>query len=606
MQKDGETVLWSWLHLSDIHFLHGGAAYRADQEFVLSRLKRDLVTYAMPGSLTPQAIIVTGDIATTGALRDTAEYDAAATFLEEIRAAIGPSTEMLLVPGNHDVQRTTDLASEAGKLVTGLRSKRGFGRVDESALNTARGPLLADRFANYTAFAQRVHAVDSDPLFWHHVVTATPDQKVHVLGINSALLANDDKDLHKLGVLRSRMDNVLARIGEDELVLLLSHHPFSWMSPPDAKHLETRAGTDIDVHLHGHLHEASNFGVRYGTGLGWVTVAAGAVHGDEPRDGVQTAHRYSIAALVMKEDSSVGLRIHMRKWIGRWVRDTDNELREDFAYLPVRDAKAPIVPAKTQETQKSTKAARDPLDGAALLAPGSPEWRVPVNGTGGPALCPAADAASRHRELMSLEATLLAQQSGTTLLIASVDHLGTSTLPWPSSFELAPDDVVIGIAEAGAHDAVAVVSSQAGTRVVFLERDTGRVDTGRQLDARSATWAVIAEGRVLLATRDGAVATCPAFTGIVDVERLEAAARGGSMIVQASGTDRKGERVTSLVLSSSRWDDFALLRRRDGIGAIGVDLTAAEPVVVGEPAVRTWIRKKTDSRVARFDKWLTL
>mgnify|MGYP001157978278 FL=1 len=604
MIADGETLLWSWLHLSDIHFQHGDAAYRADQKLVLARLRRDLTREAIPASVAPQAILVTGDIAFSGGMRSATEYEQAAAYLDTIRTSIGESVELLTVPGNHDVQRTSEPASDVGKLIAELRGGKE-GTVDEAANDPAREVLLADRFAHYSGFARHAGAVDPDPICWHYVVNVDSGQRIHVLGVNSALLANDDKDVHKLRVVRARIDNALADVEDGEIVMMLSHHPFSWLAADDEKYLENRADNEVHIHLHGHVHQAANFGIRHGNGLGRITIVAGAVHGDRPNSPHETpvAHRYSIAALVEKPDTSVELRIHMRKWIGRWARDADNERPHTYGLLNVREAPQPAKPS-TPATS-ATKPSRESFAGVALRASSASGWLLPVRGPKGPELCPSVDAGSRDVALMSPAGTLLAQQIGTTLSVASTDHFGTSTMPWPSTFELGAGDTVIAIAEAGAHDAVGVVSSDSGTRLVSLDRDTGELGAERRVDDRPARCAVVDRGRVLLATWDGAVATCPAFSGIANVERIDAVSRGGSTLVRAAGRDRAGGTAVFLLLTSQRWNDASLLRKRNGtVSAIGVDLQVPEPVVVGEALARTWRRMQKDSRVLTYDKWV--
>lgn len=601
MIKDGETLLWSWLHLSDIHFEHGDDAYRADQELVLSRLRQDLSREAIPASLTPQAILVTGDIAFSGGVRSETEYVQAAAYLDAIRTSIGESVELLMVPGNHDVQRTSDAASDAGKLIAELR-KGKMGKVDSAAVDPVRRDLLISRFAHYSEFARQVRAVDAHPIFWRHVIDVASGQRIHVLGVNSALLANDDKDHHKLGVVHADIDKALARVEENEIVVLLSHHPFSWLTADDERFLEQRADNEVHIHLHGHVHQASNFGIRHGTGLGRVTIVAGAVHGDQPTRQHETpvAHRYSIAALIEKSDKSIELRVHMRKWIGRWTRDADNEQPHTFALLNVREAPSPpkIAPPVTKTTRRS-------FSGMALRASEASRWLLPLQGVRSPELCPSADSDFRNRALMSPTGTLLAQHIEQTLSIASIDHLGTSTTPWPCTFTLDVGDIVVAIAEAGAHDAVVVVSSDSGTRLLFLDRDNGEVGAERPVDDRPARCAVVDRGHVLLATLNGGVATCPAFTGIADVERIDAVSRGGSTLVQATGRDRAGEVAVFLLLISERWKEVSLLRKRgSGFSAIGVDLIATEPIVVGEALTSTWRRTLRDSPVMTYDKWV--
>lgn len=602
MIHDGETLLWSWLHLSDIHFEHGDVAYRADQKLVLSRLRQDL-PQAMDAAIRPQAVLVTGDIAFSGAVRSPSEYAEAAEYIARIREAIGHPVQVFTVPGNHDVQRTPDQASDVGALIAELR-KGNLGAVDAAAADPAQEALLAGRFAHYSEFARQVEAIDANPIFWRHIVETPSGQRIHVLGVNSALLSNDNRDLRKLGVNRARIDSALADIEKDEIVLMLSHHPFAWLTRSDEQHLEQRADNDVHVHLHGHVHQAANFGTRHGTGLGRVTIVAGAVHGDQTtrKNETPVAHRYSIASLVEKRDLSIELRIHMRKWIGHWTRDADNERPDTYALIAVREAQQPAKPRRPAK-----KPERAAFNGIGLRASEVSGWLLPLRGAQCPELCPSADAESRDRALMSPTGALLAQQRGTILVVASVDHLGTSTMPWPSTFEIPADLTVIAVAESSAHDAVAVASSDSETFLIPLDRDTGEVGARLRLDNRPARFAAVDRGRVLLATWDGAVATCPAFTGIADVERLDCAALGGSTLVQAVGRDRVGDAVAFLLLISEDWQDISRLRRRNGrVSGIGVDLQARRPVVVGEAPTRTWRSMQRDSQIVSYDKWMGL
>lgn len=65
-----EEVLLSWLHVSDIHFGHGDLGHGWDQKLVLDTLRRDveqlLAAERVPS---PEIVLVTGDIAFSGATR---------------------------------------------------------------------------------------------------------------------------------------------------------------------------------------------------------------------------------------------------------------------------------------------------------------------------------------------------------------------------------------------------------------------------------------------------------------------------------------------------------------------------------------------------------
>src|SRR5258708_34942229 len=88
------------LHLSDFHF----SRHRAwDQDPVLTALHRDVAGLVSRG-LRPDLVAITGDIADRGSAE---EYALAATWLRRhlLPAARVSARELLLVPGNHDVDR---------------------------------------------------------------------------------------------------------------------------------------------------------------------------------------------------------------------------------------------------------------------------------------------------------------------------------------------------------------------------------------------------------------------------------------------------------------------------------------------------------------------
>lgn len=599
MIDKGETLLWSWLHLSDIHFDHGNEAYGADQKLVLSRLIQDMTDKAIPASITPEAVLVTGDIAFSGGARSAAEYVQATRYLSEIQNSLGGVAALMMVPGNHDAQRVSGTSSRLGKLVARLR-KGDLYEVDEAAVKPKTKDQLVSRFANYVEFAGDVHALDASPIFWHQVLDTPAECRIHVLGINTALLANDDYDAGKLGVVRAGIDNALVGVKRGDVVVMMSHHPFTWLTDGDKAYLESRADNYAHIHLHGHIHMAENSLTRHANGLGRVSIIAGAVHGDQPQqaDDSPVPHRYSIAALVQKPDGSIELRIHLRKWIGRWTTDADNHLPgRNYGALRVVEAPQPETRVKKTSAQSFT--------GMALRANSSSAWLLPVHGPNGPELCPAPDAYARARALISPAGTLLAQQTGTRVSVAATSHLGTSTQQWPSTFELGAGDEAVALVEASEHDAALVVSSDSGTRLILLERDTGRLGAERWVDDRRARCAVVDRGHVLVATWEGSVATCPAFTGLADVERIDAASRGGSTLVLAVGHDHGGEGAAYLLLTSERWKGLSRLRkRRRTVGAIGVDLLASEPTIVGEATATTWRSMQRDSQIVTHDRWV--
>src|SRR6188768_2685834 len=97
----GERHLFSWLHLSDLHFGHGDRRYGWDQQKVLDNVRSDVEKALSWSELPrPQAIVVTGDIAFSGALVTADEYDRAESFLQGLLELLDiQRKDVYLVPG---------------------------------------------------------------------------------------------------------------------------------------------------------------------------------------------------------------------------------------------------------------------------------------------------------------------------------------------------------------------------------------------------------------------------------------------------------------------------------------------------------------------------
>jgi hypothetical protein len=75
--------LLSWVHLSDIQYGHGDKAGHA---LVMEQLRADIAGAEGRGCLRPDAILVTGDVAFSGAA---AEYTAAKEWLRTVGETAG-------------------------------------------------------------------------------------------------------------------------------------------------------------------------------------------------------------------------------------------------------------------------------------------------------------------------------------------------------------------------------------------------------------------------------------------------------------------------------------------------------------------------------------
>lgn len=148
-QRSGPLLI---LHFSDIHFRKSEISTAQDPNFHLrSELVRDVVRQSKLLG-TPDAIIISGDIAFAG---DQDEFEFATEWLRTLCDACGSSMQsVFVVPGNHDVVR--ELADqELVQLIHG-QIKRASDPTAEIAKylgNPAVSRLLYQSLDNFNQFA---------------------------------------------------------------------------------------------------------------------------------------------------------------------------------------------------------------------------------------------------------------------------------------------------------------------------------------------------------------------------------------------------------------------------------------------------------------------
>ena len=197
-----QTPIFTWLHVSDIHFGHGDATHSWDQKLVLSKLLEDLQHRSELDIPVPNAIFITGDIAFSGAVRALDEYDRARDWLNSIADALHlTSRDVFLVPGNHDVQRDIYTKHrDVRRLVDRLRS--GEESIDEALEDQGDYDRLSCRLQHYLGFAAQFgpETREQQRLFWVQRIPLQYSLTLRVAGLNTALLCQDDQDQGRLAL----------------------------------------------------------------------------------------------------------------------------------------------------------------------------------------------------------------------------------------------------------------------------------------------------------------------------------------------------------------------------------------------------------------------
>ncbi|MBI5056837.1 MAG: metallophosphoesterase [Nitrospirae bacterium] len=321
-----DEYILSWLHISDIHFGHGFASDKWDQKLVLNKLLEDVANAKTRQIPKPDFIFVTGDIANTGH-----EYDEATEWLIQLANSIAlDENHIFVIPGNHDIQRNVaGYDRNLQRLLHNLRS--GEEKIDDTFAHDEDKFLLTQRLSNYLSFARSFapfrYIHNHDDLFWHYRITHKSNLMISLLGLNTALLAEDQYDKGKLQLGLKQLEGFLLadKSAMNELKVVLSHHPFDWLSDYETASRWVR--NNAHIHLYGHIHGTEFESLRAGSGSEYIKIISGATHShsDEP-----VSHGYNIAALVHNQkDSEYGVRVWPRLWV-----DPAKEFRVDVNNVP--------------------------------------------------------------------------------------------------------------------------------------------------------------------------------------------------------------------------------------------------------------------------------
>lgn len=244
-----------FIHLSDIHF---GQEDKVDQEHKVKDIKRCLVDdvreviRSLAGGRA-QGIIVSGDLAFGGKPE---EYQAAGEWLDAICRAAGCARhEVLLVPGNHDIDHAS--FSPAAEIILDQLARSSPKTLNSMLRNESNRELLLERFHGYRAFAEgydcplaTIGGLESG---WRIQLGET-NRFVRIVGLNSALTCKkvDVKGELLLGAAQA----VIPRPPSGEELVIVSHHPPSWLK--DWADAQAYVHSRVRVLITGHEHLAKN------------------------------------------------------------------------------------------------------------------------------------------------------------------------------------------------------------------------------------------------------------------------------------------------------------------------------------------------------------
>jgi 3',5'-cyclic AMP phosphodiesterase CpdA len=225
-----------WVHISDIHETGEPGAENEHRQLIFQRLLEDLDRRPEIGAPDPSVVVVTGDVAMSGGALDHNEYQQAARFLRSLTGHLGVGTRLMIVPGNHDVARAAKRDAPTLRMLNAARE--GAESLDDLLAREQDSDLLAARLAGYAAFLASLTDVDPDVASgsvlsgWSRLVEGR-SFSVRFVGLNTALLANDDTDEGKLQLGFTQLRTASQDAAPDAGMILLTHHPLEWLQDGD-------------------------------------------------------------------------------------------------------------------------------------------------------------------------------------------------------------------------------------------------------------------------------------------------------------------------------------------------------------------------------------
>ena len=300
------------LHLSDFHFQAKSAW---DSDPVLRGLAEIVGKIGRDG-LTADYVAITGDIAYSG-VGD--EYHHARRWIEDCLLPNLPKgflrDRILLVPGNHDVQRAivegdADLQKDQACLIEQADQRRIARILDDSD----RRERFLKRHEEYLRFAQECGCGDRESWqpWWHREFDG-----ICFVGLCSSWMSWSDADKSRLLIGLYQLNQAMAGADAQRALIILMHHGLAYLPDFDAGDVDevvrNQAKGHLKIVLRGHLHKNDQ---RCSHEAGYLELVGGTAYdGSNYPNGFQMVEVFS---------ASREVRVHFWTWHDRAWRPDNN------------------------------------------------------------------------------------------------------------------------------------------------------------------------------------------------------------------------------------------------------------------------------------------
>lgn len=300
------------LHLSDFHF---NKAHKIDIDIVLNSLLQDLEKLRKDEGLSPNMIILSGDIANTA---DQSDYNMALEWLNKLSSQTKvPVERFFIVPGNHDVNR--DALRKFSKLKFNNENE-----VTEFLTKDNERAEVFKKLDNFFEFIKSFYG-EKNPYKDRYFLSNHFQMggcNIGVVGLNSSwfsgeVKSNEEAVLDAKSLLigeyqaRSAFDN----LSEVELCFGIMHHPFGYLADFDEGIIKNIVMKECNIVFNGHTHSSSTSEVIEPDSRVTILSAGASYISNSNR-------RYNLCKINLKDFS---YKIYLRMFANEskfWAKDT--------------------------------------------------------------------------------------------------------------------------------------------------------------------------------------------------------------------------------------------------------------------------------------------
>lgn len=329
MMSDNKNESIKLLHFSDLHF----GLNQLDWMWPTFKTQlfddlRNLHDRTGPWDL----VIFSGDLTQRASA---AEFEKLTEVLKDIWGALksfGSTPSLLVVPGNHDLTRPSEIDPVALVLTrwwSDERVQEDFWRSDTSPYRQAIKTWFQNFEDWHADLAKSIPVLPTSKGILPGDVSAIFEKgtlSLGIVGLNSSWLQHAAGDfegllcVHPQQLIATTEHDPDAWCGKHRFNLLVTHHPSEWLHPNALKNWSSEINPPgrFDAHLFGHMHEGRSTSVSVSGGTGRLSIQAASLFGLEKfgTNQVRRDHGYSVIHLPAVNGSRV-LRIWPRKLVQR-------------------------------------------------------------------------------------------------------------------------------------------------------------------------------------------------------------------------------------------------------------------------------------------------